>query len=145
MVAKSNDLKHLQRSIPVHNTRFGKPPGALPIALDFHIAGLAEPIRVPATRTIIIGRSDGDHHIRPDVDLSICDGYRKGVSRRHAIISNQDGYIVLIGLNSTNGTYINGQVISPGQATPIYHGDDLTFGGVTLHVAFVEGRKASRV
>ncbi len=125
-----------QRAPSIYHTRFARPPGPLPAALNFHLSPRHEPIRVPTTRTIIIGRSDGGHNVRPDVDLSAWDGYRKGVSRRHALISSQDGYMVLIGLNSSSGTYVNGQETTPGQAVPIFDGDELAFGGVTLRVSF---------
>lgn len=125
------------RALPVYHTRFARPPGPLPAALDFHLGARHEAVRVSTTRTIIIGRSDGDHNSRPDVDLSAWGGYRQGVSRRHALISSQDGYMVLIGLNSSSGTYVNGQEATPGQAVPIFDGDELAFGGVALRVSFV--------
>lgn len=134
-----------QRSMPVYHTRFPKPPGPMPAALDFHLCSQSTPVRVPTTRTIIIGRSDAGYNNRPDVDLGDCGGYKKGVSRRHALISSQDGYMVLIGLNSTSGTYVNGQLAAPGQAVPIFDGDELTFGGVTVRVSFIEARFPSRV
>lgn len=132
-------------SMPAHHTRFSRPPGLMPAALDFYLSARHEPIRVPTTRTIIIGRSDSDYNNRPDVDLSECGGYKHGVSRRHALISSQDGHMVLIGLNSSSGTYVNGHETAPGQAVPIFDGDELAFGGIVLHVAFVRAGAPSRV
>jgi hypothetical protein len=134
-----------QAPMPVYHTRFPRPPGPVPAALDFYLGARHEPIRIPTTRTIIIGRSDSDYNNRPDVDLSVCGGYKHGVSRRHALISSQDGYMVLIGLNSSSGTYVNGQETAPGQAVPIFDGDELAFGGVVLHIAFVRAGSPSRV
>ncbi len=134
--------RQLNRTMPVYHTRFPKPPGPMPSAIDFHLGSQRDPVRVPTTRTIIIGRSDGAHNNRPDVDLSECGGYAKGVSRRHALISSQDGYMVLIGLNSTTGTYVNGQMVAPGQAVPVFDGDELSFGGVSVRVSFVNAAVA---
>lgn len=144
MAADLRLSRQSHRQMPVYHTRFPKSPGPMPAAIDFHLGGQCDPVRVPTTRTIIIGRSDGAHNSRPDVDLSECGGYVKGVSRRHALISSQDGYMVLIGLNSTAGTYVNGQMVAPGQAVPVFDGDELSFGSVAIRVSFVSAAARSR-
>ena len=60
-----------------------------------------EPVRhVPVTTTPFkIGR-------RPDSSLSLPCG---SVSKEHAIISDRDGGLWIRDLNSTNGTYVNGE------------------------------------
>lgn len=56
-------------------------------------------VSVPLTGPVLIGRS-------PDADLVIADDF---VSSTHAKITPQDGTLVLIDLDSTNGTLVNGQ------------------------------------
>lgn len=145
MATDLHPKRQLHRQMPVHHARFSKPLSTLPAAIDFHLIGQHTPIRVPTTRTIMIGRSDSTRSGCPDVDLNVCGGYAKGVSRRHALISSQDGYVVLIGLNSTTGTYVNGQTVTPGQAVPVFDGDELSFGAVTVRVSFVGAAVSHRI
>jgi FOG: FHA domain len=85
---------------------------------------------------ILIGRKDNARGIFPDVDLGLDGGYDAGVSRRHAIISFQQGACVLQDLNSANGTFINATRIDPHVAFPLHDGDELTFGTLILRIEF---------
>lgn len=70
-------------------------------------------------RIITVGRSVSkcDHVIHDD-----------GVSRRHAELIWRDGWIEVIDLGSTNGTKINGNELTPGEAVCIKVGDVVSFG-----------------
>ncbi len=85
---------------------------------------------------ILIGRKDNARGIFPDVDLGLDGGYDAGVSRRHAIISFQQGACVLQDLNSANGTFINATRIDPHVSFPLHDGDELTFGTLILRIEF---------
>ena len=62
------------------------------------------------------------------------------VSRHHAVIKEINGYAVLVDLDSSNGTFVNGQPI--GQRT-LADGDIISLGGYTIAVAF-GARKSKR-
>ena len=67
----------------------------------------------------IIGRTSDQIHLTDH-----------GASRRHAEIRPANGFWVLVDLNSSNGTYLNGQrVISP---TTLKHGDQIKVGSTVL-------------
>lgn len=57
------------------------------------------------------------------------------VSRHHAEIRCQAGSCWVVDLNSTNGTSLNGQRLSPGESRPLSPGDTLSLGPAVLEVA----------
>ncbi|MGC8666514.1 MAG: FHA domain-containing protein [Chthonomonadales bacterium] len=54
------------------------------------------------------------------------------VSRRHAQITLSQGEVTVTDLNSTNGTFVDGRRIPPGEATGVALGAALRFGNVVL-------------
>jgi diguanylate cyclase (GGDEF)-like protein len=79
-------------------------------------------ITIPEDAQIIIGRDES-------VDLPLIDGT---VSKQHAKIQHQAGNaMLLVDLNSTNGTAVNGQPIT---RTILRPGDHLEIGGVSLRL-----------
>lgn len=79
------------------------------------------PTRRPITRRVRVGRAEGN-------DLIVAD---PRVSRQHAVIEQDGQGWVVIDLNSTNGTWVNGARV---QRSPLRAGDDLAFGGVRFSV-----------
>jgi adenylate cyclase len=91
----------------------------LPLIL---VATTGDPsVRVPAGRTLVVGRS-------LDCDLSIRD---PTVSRRHAEVGYEAGKLKVRDLGSTNGTFVNGQKGTEFLAPP---GSRITFGKVSFDV-----------
>ncbi|MFN8504345.1 FHA domain-containing protein [Kouleothrix sp.] len=85
---------------------------------------------------LLIGRKDNAHGIFPDVDLGLDGGYDAGVSRRHAILAWSQGAYTVEDLGSSNGTFLNGQRLGHGQATPLRSGDELKCGTLLIRVEF---------
>lgn len=54
----------------------------------------------------------------------------ESVSRIHCKIERQDNRYFIVDLNSTNGTYVNGDCITPNEKTKLQSGDRLQFGFV---------------
>ena len=54
------------------------------------------------------------------------------VSRRHAQITLENGHVVVEDLGSTNGSFVGGRRIAPGERATGYDGDSLKFGSVLL-------------
>src|SRR4051812_3268352 len=76
--------------------------------------------RIPVTDDpVTIGRL-------PECDVVLTD---PNVSRRHAEIRRQDGQIVVVDLDSTNGTRVNGTGV---RQQPLADGDVITVGTATL-------------
>ncbi len=59
----------------------------------------------------------------------------KGVSRMHAKIMEKDDGVYLLDLNSTNGTYLNGEMIESGKDYKLEEGDMVTFALSEFYVA----------
>lgn len=73
--------------------------------------------------SLSIGKKKGE------VDLVLQDA---SVSRIHARITNVEGDIYLEDLNSTNGTYQNGQRMHPYEKKKLEEGDEIRFGKVVF-------------
>lgn len=80
---------------------------------------------------LIIGRSDPQKGIYPDVDLAPMD-QQHTVSRRHARLVTRDGRFFIEDLNAFNKTRLNGVSLTPNQEREIQEGDVVRLGNVDL-------------
>lgn len=62
----------------------------------------------------------------------------KGVSRMHAKIYKKMGEHYVLDLNSTNGTYLNGQILTCGEAYKLEEGDMISFAQCEFYVEAME-------
>ncbi|NLX08904.1 MAG: FHA domain-containing protein [Chloroflexi bacterium] len=88
---------------------------------------------------IVLGRTDPVSSFYPELDLTPYGGQEGGVSRRHAmIIQDEDNKALYIeDLNSTNGTRINGFSLEPRRRYRLRDGDELELGRVRIVLRFV--------
>ncbi len=83
--------------------------------------------------TNLIGRTDPQSNIFPDIDLSRFDPETK-ISRRHARVWREGDTFLVEDLSSVNGTVVNEAVrLGPRQPRPLANGDRLRLGETTLH------------
>jgi eukaryotic-like serine/threonine-protein kinase len=83
--------------------------------------------------TNLVGRTDPQSNIFPDIDLSKFDPETK-ISRRHARIWREGETFLVEDLGSVNGTVVNDSVrLGPRQPRPLTSGDRLRLGETTLH------------
>ncbi len=74
--------------------------------------GSDERLELPADQYLIyVGKPNEE--IPPDIDVSHLPG-AEVVSRIHAAIHNRDGVFTLEDAGSSNGTFLNGELIKPG-------------------------------
>lgn len=84
---------------------------------------------------IVIGRAmEGDTSI--GFDLTPHGAYHFGVSRMHAVLTMNDGFLYLEDLNSTNGTRINGFQVTPKQKYRLRDGDEIEFARLRTTIKF---------
>ena len=89
-------------------------------------------LEVEAADSITVGRRDPVTGIQPSVDLTGLDQERS-VSRRHAKLERRGRRLYLVeDLGTTNGTFVNGERIAPGEPVEVATGDLLRFGLVEL-------------
>lgn len=62
----------------------------------------------------------------------------KGISRMHAKIMKKEDGLYLLDMNSTNGTYVNGELIESGREYPLEEGDEIS---LARTVAFVVAKR----
>lgn len=97
-------------------------------------------VGIEVREKIIIGRSDPVASFYPDLDLSPYGGQEGGVSRRHAMIvqDNENKALFLEDMGSTNGTRINGFSLEARRRYRLRDGDELEFGQVQMALRFVK-------
>jgi len=102
--------------------------------ITFVIPGSGRRVTLELKEEIQVGRSDPANQFWPGLDLTVDEGAHKGVSRRHAAIQHSNRGIVLVDLNSTNGTTLNGYRLPPDLPYPLHNGDEVSFGRLLVHV-----------
>jgi pSer/pThr/pTyr-binding forkhead associated (FHA) protein len=95
-------------------------------------------IEAPNVEGYIIGRSETQSSIPPDIDLMNFRARELGVSRRHAALVRFKGDIHLLDLDSVNGTFVNSRRLPPDTPHLLNEGDRITLGELNLIVAHKE-------
>ena len=99
-----------------------------PVLEIFDGDGTVERLQLQGSE-IVVGRSDADSGVSPDLDLTRFDE-QKSVSRRHAALRVEDGVVTVEDLGSTNSTRVAGSVVAAGERQPARDGDTISFGTV---------------
>lgn len=84
----------------------------------------------------ILGRFDKDPSHPDQVDLSPYSALDLGISRFHVELQIEDNQLFVIDLNSTNGSYLNGEPLIPKQRALVRNGDELLLGRLAIQVLF---------
>jgi pSer/pThr/pTyr-binding forkhead associated (FHA) protein len=106
-------------------------PGRM-LRVEVHIGVTRREARFSAP-VVTIGRGAPDQ-ATPDIDLEQDDS----VSRQHAEIRWTGNRLSLVDKNSTNGTWLNGEKLTPGQPRWLKDGDRIAVGRLsvlTVHLA----------
>lgn len=106
--------------------------------LQITVASSERGIQLPPGDDVHLGRLDAAQDIFPDIDLTPDGGLKGGVSRRHCRIYEEDGDYHVEDLGSANGTFLNGQRLTPYLPHVLRDGDRLQLGRVELEVAVLE-------
>jgi hypothetical protein len=101
-----------------------------------HIRDAAEPIVLQPQQETILGRHDPTSQIGPDLDLTPFGALEKGISRTHASIRRREDTLTIVDLGSINGTYLNGQRLTPDQPRVLRDGDEIRLGQLVVHIYF---------
>jgi CheY-like chemotaxis protein len=121
---------------PLHPAVTGPLDTSLPWVIELRVVGTASTLQTRVTDSMVIGRSDNDQRIFPEIDLLPYNAFAMGVSRKHAVIEIFEGRLYLKDLNSTNGTRLNNVPLHPHQRYRIRHGDQIMIGQLRLQVLF---------
>ncbi len=105
-------------------------------SLVMRFRDVSEPLTIVPENEIVVGRSDPNSQVVPDLDLAPYGAAERGVSRRHAMIRRGEDTLTLVDLKSTNGTYLNGQRLIPNQPRVLRDGDEIRLGRLVFHIFF---------
>jgi hypothetical protein len=108
-------------------------PGNSPRVLVLTMEGGGS-VELPLSKEVVLGRLDPGRAIFPDIDLSGEEGTDKGVSRRHARISQREDQVFVQDLNSLNGTFLNAMRLVPEIPYPVKDGDQVQLGKLILTI-----------
>ena len=107
-----------------------------PATLRIIMAESGRQVQLPVVSEVYLGRLDAAHGIFPDLDLTADGGLEGGVSRRHAKIHQKGNRFFIEDVGSANGTFLNGQRLTPYLPHPLQTGDELQLGKLELSVEF---------
>lgn len=93
--------------------------------------GLFEFPLPPDETTVTVGRRTKNTGEPISINLSPFNGFEFGVSRIHARFERAGSRLFLRDLNSTNGTWINGERLVAQNVYEVDHGDRIEFGRMT--------------
>ncbi len=103
--------------------------------IAIYLLGLLHPIEIRLENIFIIGRLV-DPKQEKVVDLTRYNAFILGVSRRHLMVRRTgDGYEVM-DLDSTNGTWVNGQRLEPQLPFAVISGQQIRLGNLPIFISF---------
>lgn len=104
------------------------------VSLLVKVLSTGRQIQLPSTPEMHVGRLDAAHGIFPDLDLTPDSGLDEGVSRRHCKIHRQGSTFLIEDVGSANGTFLNGQRLTPYLPHVLEDGDEVQVGCIKLQV-----------
>lgn len=104
------------------------------VPLCIKILSTGRQVQLPSAAEVHIGRLDAAHGIFPDLDLTHDGGVEGGVSRRHCKIHQRGSMYLVEDVGSGNGTFLNGQRLTPYLPHVLKDGDELQVGRTHLEV-----------
>ncbi len=109
----------------------------LPWVVEIKASQMPHPIKAQFEKRLVIGRHDRMTNFRPDVDLGPFHAEENGISRQHAALVAEQTQLMVVDLNSGNGTYLNGTRLSPNDPVPLRQSDHLQLAQLPIEVRVV--------
>ena len=127
-------LHRLPAALHIHRQgdSYLEPGGS--VTLQFLPSGICFPASL--AEPMILGRMAFDEH--QSFDLARIGAYRHGVSRQHCALRRDGSRLIVTDLNSTNGTYLNGERLIPWQDFVLGVGARLVLGTLHVTIYFVQ-------
>jgi FHA domain len=104
-------------------------PGMLALYID----RAEQRVIIALAQQVILGRYTT---VRLGVDLERYQGWKRGVSRTHAVIRRATDGLTVQELLSSNGTWLNGVRLRPFLPSPLHPGDRLRLGLLSMTIGF---------
>ncbi|MBU4225940.1 MAG: FHA domain-containing protein [Chloroflexi bacterium] len=131
------------------NSKPAPPADAGAARITLHLVESGQILPLAERMEFSLGRVSEGQPIMPDIDLTPYKAYDKGVSRLHAILRrvkcldklDNHNKIVIMDLGSSNGTYVNGNRLSPQVEHVLTHGDTIHLGKLKIQILFSQDDK----
>ncbi|MDO9129122.1 MAG: FHA domain-containing protein [Anaerolineales bacterium] len=123
------------------NPKPAPPADAGEARITLHLVESGQILPLAERMEFSLGRVSEGQPIMPDIDLTPYKAYDKGVSRLHAILRRVKNKIVIMDLGSSNGTYVNGNRLSPQVEHVLTHGDTVHLGKLKIQILFSQDDK----
>ena len=108
--------------------------GAASALLQILPSGACLPLTV--TTPVTLGRAAPHNGTNDAIDLTPYNAHQHGVSRAHCLLRRRDRRLLVTDLGSTNGTYLNGELLLSHRDYVLADGDHLVLGSLHLIVFF---------
>jgi len=102
--------------------------------VSLHLIESGQILPLTERNVFSLGRVAEGQPIIPDIDLTPFKAYENGVSRLHALVKLEKKEVVLLDMNSSNGTFVNGNRLVPRIEQPLKHGDLIQLGKLKIQI-----------
>lgn len=116
-----------------------------PWVLELKIPSVPSVAKITVEDRVVIGRSQKDGGIFPDLDLSPWGAMELGVALEHVAVYPEGDQLMVVDLGSGKATLLNGQRLDPDHPHQLDHGDELQLGVLNLQVHVIASPKYGSV
>ncbi|MBZ0291397.1 MAG: FHA domain-containing protein [Anaerolineae bacterium] len=117
----------------------------LPWVIELRGPAVKPPIKLRLDSALIIGRKDVQNTADPDVDLAAYKAEENGVSRQHLKFQIDKDQLMVIDLDSGNGTLLNGVKLDPQTPYPVKNKDILQLGRLPIELGVLVSPSAGSI
>jgi hypothetical protein len=129
----TQELLPLTQPLPSTESALSLQVGQIALVL----LGAPQPIILEGREEYILGRGTNPEQPTEEViDFNRYGGRERGVSRQHASLQVAYRELLLVDMQSTNGTWVNGKLLTPHQPLHLADGDEVRLGKLSLRVYF---------
>jgi DNA-binding response OmpR family regulator len=136
---RAANLKSPDATMALDEARVNLPQSPASVSEDtvaLIVAGYTDnPLTISVGRPMTLGRAEGNP--AKHVNLGPFDAKGKGVSRMHAVMAFSDGVFYVEDQSSVNGTFLSGKQIPPHEPQPLFSGQELRLGRLSMFVYFL--------
>ncbi len=104
------------------------------VRFGFRVMTTGDAISLQGRSNFTLGHAVSGQAVVPDVDLGPYDAEVHGISRIHAELLMGGSAVMVIDLESSNGTKVNETALEPHKPYRLHHGDTLQLGTLRLQM-----------
>ncbi len=134
------DVSQQKMTMPLSSTGMGEAARQIiqqvsllaPDEIELHISGGEKPLILRMKEQVMLGRHTPNVANAQFIDLVPYGGYKKGISRAHAVIQRTDKGLTITDLASSNGSWLNGIRLVPYGPKTLKSSDQIRLGQLEI-------------